>query len=202
MAVFQPIFLYGDYLGTGHRDRQQLAFTQQCLCVVEFHFNSAVANARGGEVHHQRNNADSQQFARDMWAELASIGLPAHGNQPVKSTAVSPRSGWIDHYLMTAIVLEPLFISNAAQATWLHANPDTLADAIAAGIKGHYYTGGRIGLSAGHAYKTINDPGAACARGDHEADHTVDLVQRVALRLQPGSAPASLVPPSMQSTSP
>jgi N-acetylmuramoyl-L-alanine amidase len=195
MAVFQPLFLYGDYLGSGHHDRQQLAFDQQCLCVVEFHFNSAVAAAKGGEVHHQQIDADSLQFAQDMWAELASIGLPAHGSQPVKSTAVATRSGWIDHYAMTAIVLEPLFISNPVQATWLHANADKLASAIAAGIQGHYYSGGRIGLSAGHAYKSVSDPGAACARGDNEADHTVDMVQRVAQLLQPGSAPVCVPPP-------
>lgn len=194
MAAFQPIFLYGDYLGSGHHNRQQLAFNLQCLCVVEFHFNSAVASARGGEVHYQQDDQESQEFARDMWAELASIGLPAHGHQPVKSTAVATRSGWIDHYLMTAIVLEPLFISNAGQADWLHAHSDTLADAISAGIKGFYYEGGRIGLSAGHAYKSVNDQGARCVRGDHEADHTVELVELVAARLMPGAVPACVGP--------
>jgi N-acetylmuramoyl-L-alanine amidase len=201
VAAHQPIYLYGDYVNT--HDRQQLALVQQCLCVVEFHFNSATPAARGGEVHYKALDINSQQFAQAMWDELAAIGLPAHGNQPVKSTTESPRSGWIDHYQMIAIVLEPLFISNAGQAAWLHANGDTLADALAEGIKGTFPAGGRIGLSAGHAYKSVNDPGAACAAGDHEADHTVDMVNRVAQRLQGGPiAPACLVPPAARNTFP
>ena len=200
MAVFQPIYLYGDYViahGKGGHDRQQLALDQCCLCVVEFHFNSATAAARGGEVHHQPGVADSLSFAQDMWAELAAGGLPAHGTAPVKSTTVATRSAWIDYYAMTAIVLEPLFISNQAQADWLHANADTLAALIAAGIMGHYPNGGRIGLSAGHAYKSTADSGAPCVNSDTEADHTVDMVQRVAEILLPGSAPSCQVPPAM-----
>ena len=140
---------------------------------MEFHFNSAVAAAKGGEVHHQQIDADSMQFAQDMWAELASIGLTAHGSQPVKSTAVATRSGGIRSYAMTAIVLEPLFISNPVQASWLHANADKLASAIAAGIQGHYYSGEDWPLCRACLRIRQRFRRPACARGDHEADHTV-----------------------------
>jgi N-acetylmuramoyl-L-alanine amidase len=183
MAVYQPIILTGDYVG--NHARQQQAFAQQCLCVVEFHFNAGSANATGGEVYYKQGDPDSQSFADAMWAEIASTGLAANGQQPVKSSATNTRTGWIDHYAMIAILLEPLFISNRAQATWLHDNTNAtnLADAIAAAIKGTFPDGGRIGLSAGHAGKTIPDPGANCVLGDHEADHTVDLRNMVSQSL-------------------
>jgi N-acetylmuramoyl-L-alanine amidase len=181
MPVFQPIILTGDY--PGPHDRQQQAFNQQCVCAVEFHFNSAVATSRGGEVHYKQLNDGSRQFAEAMWAELAAAGLPPHGTDPVKSTAVATRSRWIDHYRMLAIVLEPLFISSRTQAVWLHNKAGDLADAIVEGIKGFISTGGRIGLSAGHAGKSVDDPGASCVLGDTEADHTVALRDLVARRL-------------------
>ena len=118
-----------------------------------------------------------------MWAELAAAGLPPHGGDPVKSTAVAARSRWIDHYRMPAVVLEPLFISSRTQAVWLHNKAGNLADAVVEGIKGFVSTGGRIGLSAGHAGKSAADPGASCVLGDTEADHTVALRDLVARRL-------------------
>jgi N-acetylmuramoyl-L-alanine amidase len=182
MPVFQPIILTGDYLGP--HDHQQQAFSQQCVCVVEFHFNSSTdAGARGGEVHYKQLNDGSRQFAEAMWAELAAAGLPPHGGDPVKSTAVAARSRWIDHYRMPAVVLEPLFISSRTQAVWLHNKAGNLADAVVEGIKGFVSTGGRIGLSAGHAGKSAADPGASCVLGDTEADHTVALRDLVARRL-------------------
>ncbi|MFT3880789.1 MAG: N-acetylmuramoyl-L-alanine amidase [Gemmatales bacterium] len=185
MAIYQPIILTGDYVGV--HDRQQNAANAGCICVVEFHFNSAGdATASGGEVHYKQNDIispSSKEFADSMWAELVATGLPPHGNQPVKSTAVATRSGWIDFYSMFAIVLEPLFISNAGQATWLHANKLSLADAIAAAIKGTFLNGGAIGLSAGHAGKSVPDPGAPCVLGDTEADHTVEIRDLVAARM-------------------
>jgi len=180
MATFQPIILTGDYVAT--HDRQQQALNEQCLGVVEFHFSSAVPAAQGGEVHHKQTDDGSREFAVAMWSEIAAAGLPPHGNQPVKSTAVATRSGWIDYYQMMAIVLEPLFISNQAQADWLHQNAGTLADAITAAINGTFLDGGRIGLSAGHAGKSTPDPGASCINGDTEADHTVALRDLVAQR--------------------
>jgi N-acetylmuramoyl-L-alanine amidase len=187
MSAFQPILLTGDYVGS--HVRQQQALDEQCLCVLEFHFNSAVAAARGGEVHYQPAVPASRELAEAVWAELAAIGLPPHGSQPVKSTAESPRSAWIDFYQMMAVVLEPLFISNQSQADWLHdsTNAGFLADAIVAAVTGFFQSkgisAGPIGLSAGHAGKSTPDSGAPCVNGDTEADHTVALRDMVAARL-------------------
>lgn len=179
---YQSIILTGDYLGPFAR--QQQAQNEQCICIVEFHFNAAADPlAQGGEVHYKLNDTDSRNFAEAMMVEIQATGLPAHGNQPVKSTTVATRSAWIDWYAMPAIVLEPLFISNPSQAQWLHDHMDTLAQAIAAAIKGSFLNGGRIGLSAGHVGKSQPDPGAPCALHDTEADHTVDLRDRVAALL-------------------
>lgn len=183
MAIFPPILLTGDYLGP--YDRQQQALNSGCVGVVEFHFNSvADPSAMGGEVHYKNSLDGSREFAEMLWASLLSIGLPSHGGQPVKSTVEAPRSAWIIEYSMPAIVLEPLFISNLEQANWLHNNRDTLADAIVAGIKLFFPPNkGPIGLSAGHAGKSAPDSGSSCALGDYEADHTVDLRDRVMSRL-------------------
>src|SRR5262249_36677597 len=146
VAVFQPIYLTGDYVGK--HARQQSAFAQQCVCVLEFHFNSSTNKSmRGGEVHHQPQDDGSREFAQARWDQLNAVGLPPSGASPVKSTKESPRSSWIDHYAMIAVVLEPLFISNSAQADWLHQNTGNLAEAITTAIQGTFPDGGRIGLS-------------------------------------------------------
>lgn len=176
---YEFVILTGDY--TGPFDRQQQAQDEHCLVVVEIHFNAvADPSAEGGEVHYKLNDNVSRDFAEAMMAEIRATGLPAHGNQPVKSTTVATRSAWIDFYSMPAIVIEPLFISNPNQAQWLHDHMDNLAQAIAAAIRGSFLGGGRIGLSAGHAGKSHPDPGASCAKQDTEAEHTVDLRDRVA----------------------
>jgi hypothetical protein len=122
-----------------------------------------------------------------MWAEIASTGLPPHGGQPVKSTQEAPRSQFIVYYDMPTILLEPLFISNTDQASWIHdsGNSQLLAAAIARAIKGQFLSGGPIGLSPGHAYKTSQptDPGSTCALGDTERDHTLALVDLVSQQL-------------------
>ena len=185
-AIYRPLILKGDYAGDGAsgHERQRMAKSKGCICVVEFHFNSAAdAKARGAEVHFQKGVPDSLKFADAMWAEIATVGLPGHGNMPVKSTAEAKRSAFIDHYEMPAILLEPLFISNPEQAKWIHeeANLQKLAAVISAGIKGEFFKGGTIGLSPGHAYKTSSpsDKGSKCSLGDQEVDHVLKLIKAV-----------------------
>jgi hypothetical protein len=172
---------------------------QQCLCVVEFHFNSSEnASSAGGEVHFQPGREQSKQFAQTMWASLAGAGLPESKQKAVHSTKERKRSSWIDHYAMTAILLEPLYISNLKWATWLHNNEANLAAAIADGIRTMFPFGGRIGLSAGHAGKSQGDPGAPCVLAakappavkppfapplDCEATHTVTVATLVGIEL-------------------
>jgi N-acetylmuramoyl-L-alanine amidase len=154
------VILQGDYVST--HDRQKMAVTHGCICVVDFHFNSfANTTAQGGSVIYQLGNPISKAFADVTWAEIAAIGLPPHGS-PVQSTTQAPRGAYITSYIMPTILLEPLFISSPPQATWLHnaSNFNHLADAISAAILGQFLGFGPIGLSPGHAFKSKPDPGA------------------------------------------
>jgi hypothetical protein len=116
------------------------------------------------------------------------LGLPDHGN-PVKSaTGGEGRAAFINSYETTAILLEPLFISNPAQAQWLHdpGNLGRLAEAVATAVLDSTQDGEVIGLSIGHLGKdsSPSDRGARCQRGDMEATHGEALARAVAKRLQ------------------
>jgi hypothetical protein len=186
-AVYKPVELHGDYTGsgpTGH-ERQEMAKTLGCVCVVDFHFNAAEDRGEsGGEVIYQKNSAASREFAEAMWGEIGKA-LPAHAAKPVKSTDDAPRAAYINHYSIPTILLEPLFVSNDGQARWLHdsqgENLEKLAALITSGIRGHFPSGGAIGLSPGHAYKTRSpaDRGARCRLGDSEVDHVLEVVRLV-----------------------
>jgi N-acetylmuramoyl-L-alanine amidase len=188
MATYQPVVLRGDYTDTGQPhayERQQQAADSGCLIVVEFHFNSAGdSGARGGEVHFQHDRQESRELADRLWSQISSsTGLPPHG-EPLRSTNDATRSRFITHYLMPCALLEPLFISNPEQATWLHqpANLQALAQGVAQAITIALPRGGVVGLSAGHAYKNSSpsDPGSGCAQLDWEVDHTVACMEAVA----------------------
>jgi N-acetylmuramoyl-L-alanine amidase len=185
---YTHVILRGDYTSDTALERQQMALQQGCVAVVDVHFNSAESsNASGGEVHFQSTAAltsESRRFAEQMWERLALTGLPPHGSNPVRSTNEAPRSAFINSYLMPTVLLEPLFISNREQADWLHQrnNVQLLANAINEAIRFTFPRGGLFGLSPGHVFKTSSpdDPGAGCARLDHERDHTLPVVEAVA----------------------
>jgi hypothetical protein len=191
-AVYKPVELHGNYGGlgpTGH-ERQELAQKLGCVCVVDFHFNAAAdSSEKGGEVIYQKNSAMSKEFAEAMWGEIRTA-LPAHGAKPVKSTDDAPRAAYINHYSVPTILLEPLFVSNDDQARWLHdfkgENLKKLAALLTMGIKGHFLSGGAIGLSPGHAYKSSSpkDKGSKCRLGDFEVDHVLEIVRLVKEELE------------------
>jgi N-acetylmuramoyl-L-alanine amidase len=189
VAVYQGILLKGEYVSK--HERQQHARELHCLCVIEFHFNASTSKtSKGGEVYYKAHHHASHKFARIMWEELARIGLPSvHDKKPVKASADSPRTRWLSAYRMAAILIEPLFISNQDQAEWLHHNLGKLVGAVAAAIRRAFPKGGRVGLSPGHVGKGHRDPGALCAKGDHEADHTSLLATFVKIKLIGGEAP-------------
>ncbi len=184
MNLIRPVILRGDYVlngASGGLGRQAMAVSEQCVAVVEFHFNSGPASARGGEVHFQPGVAESRRFAELMWDGIASTGLPAHGTTPVQPAL--ERSAFIVQYSMPTILLEPLFLSNVEQAGWLHT-PDrfeALAASIVKAILAFVGPAATIGLSPGHAYKTSapNDTGAPCLHGDNEKRHVLEMVERV-----------------------
>src|SRR4051812_1272922 len=121
--IHTPVVLKGDYVvatGSMGHQRQAMAQSSGCICVVEFHFNSFAGPVQGGEITYQVNNAASQPFAVSMWTEIAATGLPPHGT-PVRDTTINPRAAFIEAYAMPTILLEPLFISDQGQAAWLHS---------------------------------------------------------------------------------
>jgi N-acetylmuramoyl-L-alanine amidase len=188
-AAYKPVLLKGDYTRDSNHERQARAKEEGCLGVVDFHFNSTGdSKVRGGEIYYQEGVTASRHFAEVMWRRFEGIGLPTHGNQPLRSTATNPRTVFLDHYAMPAILLESLFLSNPDQAAWLHGagHMESLADAIVAGIRDQFPEGGTIGLSPGHAYKSSApaDRGAKCREGDSEADHTVALAALVERRMR------------------
>ena len=186
-AVYQPVELRGDYTGSGPagHERQEMAKKLGCVCVVDFHFNAAKdARENGGAVVYQKNSAASEDFAEAMWRQIGTA-LPAHAAKPVRSTDDAPRGAYINHYSVPTILVEPLFLTNDDQAHWLHdtkgENLKKLAALMTSGIKGQFPSGGAIGLSPGHAYKTRlpNDRGGICRLGDFEVDHVLQIVRLV-----------------------
>lgn len=195
LVTYDRIHLTGDY--DPLHERQDQASARECICVVEFHFNTAGPDAVGGEVWYQPGSDASQEFAEVMWAQISAIPLPAHGNNAVRPATSPARAAYIRHYEMPTILLEPLFVSNPndeTQGPWLHglhgdAHLNTLADAITAAIKGQFPGGGKIGLSRGHWDKTSspNDRGGNCYFGSEthrEGDHIAALFELVWQKLE------------------
>jgi N-acetylmuramoyl-L-alanine amidase len=180
MTRITTVILKGDYGTDSSHERQAMARREGCVATVDLHFNSSGASsARGGEVFYKPGDAQSRTFAQHMWTELARLGLPPR-RAPMREA--SDRGGYIRYYTAPAILIEPLFLSNRAQATWLHtpANLEALSLAVSTAVR-RFVHEGHVGLSPGHAYKTRSprDPGARCAKGDWERDHVLALTARV-----------------------
>lgn len=181
-ARYSVVWLRGDYVD--HHDRQEQAGDAGCVLAIDFHFNQFDdANARGAEVWHKPGDDKSYRFALAVKEVYTTLGLPPHGDEVVKQATASTTSGFIRHYPCSAVLLEPLFISNRAQASWIHNHAHLLAfgAGLVAAIKEVFPGGGLIGLSIGHRGKRNDiDTGARCCLGDTEADHAADLAHVVA----------------------
>lgn len=177
-------WLKGDYVG--NHERQAQAQSEGCKLVIEFHFNSNGPIATGGETWFKPGDPLSLTVATDIRNRYSNIGLSLHGPGP--NAAVSgTRAGWLPFYSCSAILLEPLYVSNPDQARWIHqsGNVDLLAGQVTEAIFNNTSDVDVIGLSIGHRFKHShpNDMGAACALGDNEADHGTALAEAVAAML-------------------
>lgn len=177
-------WLKGDYVGNHEREAQ--ALREGCKLVIEFHFNSDGSTASGGETWYKPDDQLSLAIATDIRNRYQNIGLGLHGPGPNAAVA-STRAGWLPYYSCSAILLEPLFVSNPNGAAWIHdaANVDLLATQIAAAVIAHTAEEDIIGLSIGHRFKhsSPNDMGAACVLGDSEATHGTATAEAVAAKL-------------------
>jgi hypothetical protein len=83
---------------------------------------------------------------------------------------------------MPAILLEPLFASNPAQAEIIRSESGQtlLAQVLVESIYRFFPEGGLIAFSVGHKYKTSkpNDRGASLAGGGTEADYAEKVLQK------------------------
>jgi hypothetical protein len=176
------VFLTGDYAVRSVRQREAAA--ERCALTVEFHFNSNGATAKGGEVYYRTGDEASQEVAKRVIANFQALGLPNHGDPLKSATDGEGRAAFINRYRNPAILLEPLFVSNPAQAKWLHApgNLQRLAEAVAKAILDATQPGDKIGLSIGHLGKdsSPSDRGAPCSLGDMEATHGEAMARAVA----------------------
>jgi peptidoglycan hydrolase-like protein with peptidoglycan-binding domain len=178
------VWLKGDYVG--NHERQAQAQSEGCKLVIEFHFNSNGPTATGGETWFKPGDPLSIAVATDIRNRYSNIGLSLHGPGPNAADS-STRAGWLPFYSCSAILLEPLYVSNPGQARWIHqsGNIDLLTEQVTAAILNNTSEADVIGLSIGHRFKHShpNDMGAPCALGDSEAKHGTALAEAVAAKL-------------------
>src|SRR6266480_4328777 len=86
---------------------------------AEIHFNSNGATATGGETWFKPGDPLSNTIAADIRNRFSNIGLSLHGPGP-NAAVSSTRAGWLPFYSCSAILLEPLYVSNPDQARWIH----------------------------------------------------------------------------------
>ena len=184
----QTIRLTGDYVGNHERQRQ--ASAAGCTCVLDFHFNSFdKPSANGGECFYQKGQSRSKELAKAIVEAITSCGLKLRSESLKES--VNTRAGFIDYYQCPTVLLEPLFLSNPADAAWIHRpeNVQALGKAIAERLRPLLRTQDILGISIGHKGKTSQpkDRGTECLHGDDEADHAEALAAVIESALQAGN---------------
>jgi hypothetical protein len=194
-------WLTGEYANVN--DRQDQAAKRGCAVTIDFHFNGNGPDAKGGEVWYKPGDAKAKALGQAILDRFSSLGLPFHGDEPLKEAVLGNRASFIRHYRNPAILIEPLFVTNPAanQAGWIHkkGNVQTLARKIAEALEAATTDeNSLIGLSIGHIYKPSNqgDTGVDCVRGDTEADHARAVAQAVGSILTGAPVTAPPWPPS------
>lgn len=167
-------FYEGEYF-----TRQREANKDKCVAYVEHHFNSSTSPAANYSVVITGANASetSQNWGRWYAKAVAdAFDAPLGGEQGIMVGGYGGRGDYNLKFTdMPAILLEPLFGSNAQQAAIIRSaeGQTKLAKILCASIKQFFPAGGLIGFSVGHKYKTSapNDRGAAVMGGGAEADY-------------------------------
>lgn len=181
--MYQVKFYKGDYL-----QRQQQANADEAVAYVEHHFNSSASEQANYAVVVVGSNAS--QTSRN-WGRWYARGIAEQFGTQVAGDAGILVGGWngrgdgnLKHTKMPALLLEPLFASNAQQAELIRSasGQAALARVLAESIRRFFPDGGLIAFSVGHKYKTSSpkDRGAALAGGGTEADYAEKVLEQAA----------------------
>lgn len=194
MPLYEPRFYKGDY-----RERQEAANADRCVAYIEQHFNSSGDSAADYTVAIVGSNASQTSCNWGRWwsgAVSRDFGTRLGGADGILKGGYEGRGDANLRFTsMPAVLLEPLFGSNARHAGWIRsdAGQDRLAAILVESVQRFFPAGGRIALSVGHKYKTSspNDRGAAVAGGGWEADFAEAVLKKVEGRLLAVAAPAA-----------
>lgn len=173
MYRYDVKFYRGDYL-----DRQDGANEDRAICYVEHHFNSWTDPSVDYSMALVGSNASTKSCDWGRWyAKRVSLefGTELGGEEGLFRPERCGRGDASLYYThMKAILLEPLFASNPAQAGWMKSDVGQarLARALVDSILWAFPEGGLVAFSVGHKYKTSkpDDRGAAVYGGGNEAD--------------------------------
>lgn len=172
MKKYTVKFYSGDYPA-----RQQKANADKAICYIEQHFNS-VENKSANYAHAKvaTNAGKTSKGMASTYAHLVAKKFNiALGFAPDGVDAGGRGNGNLKYTNMPAILLEPLFISNPAQALIVKSEEGQkkLAEAIAETVKQYFPNGGLVAFSIGHKGKTSSpkDMGANVYGGGTEAQY-------------------------------
>lgn len=175
MSTYKVQFFWGDYT-----DRQRSANAAEAICYIEHHFNSSVVTAHGTEVIVGSNSGTTSRNWAALYAAKVSAAIGTDVRSPgTKGVIVGGYSGRGDGNLrstkMPAILVEPCFVSNPAEAAIVKSEEgqNKLAKALADSIREMFPDGGLVAFSVGHKGKESNphDMGAAVYGGGTEAEY-------------------------------
>lgn len=190
--MYEVKFYKGDY-----RQRQLAANADDCVAYVEHHFNSAASPGAGYAVVVCGSNASQTSRNWGRWYAEAigrEFNVNVGGDQGILVGGFNGRGDDNVRYTdMPAVLLEPLFASNPAQADWIRSESGQtrLARVLVESIRRFFQKGGRIAFSVGHKYKTSApaDRGAAVAGGGSEADFAEAVLLKAKAMLEAVGAP-------------
>lgn len=185
-------FYKGDYSA-----RQAAANTDNAVAYVEQHFNASSRQDSSYSLVVVGSNASSTSKNWGSWyakAIAAAFGTEIYGTDGVSVGGIGGRGdGNLRHTRMPAILLEPLFASNPAQAAIIRseAGQARLASVLVESIQRFFPDGGLIAFSVGHKYKTSspNDRGVPLHGGGTEADYAEKVLEQAKALLEQVAAP-------------
>lgn len=180
-------FYKGNYL-----ERQRKANQDSCKAYVEHHFNSSSSATANYVVVITGSNASQTSRNWGRWyaqAVAQEFNVPVGGDQGIVVGGFNGRGdGNLRHTHMPAILLEPLFGSNAQHAQWIRsdAGQGRLARILCESIQRFFQEGGLIGFSVGHKYKRSRprDRGAAVYGGGWEANYAELVLKKAKTMLE------------------
>lgn len=179
--MYDVVWVKGDY-----RDRQLQANSLGCVCYVEAHFNALGQD----DPDTQRDNpalcivgANASTTSRN-WAKWYTSAIAEEFGIRNGGILVGPRRGDFNlrYTSMPAVLLEPLFCSDATQAGIIKSadGQNRLARILTDSIRRFFPNGGKVAFSVGHKYKDSNpnDRGARILGGGWEAEYAEEVLYK------------------------